>query len=167
MLPRLQRLFADLEELGLVATIATPDAGLLSTGLASSAITVEAITQIRCLRWWVVKRKQSVSSDSNNCSHGSMTSLVTRSYWMLVLALEHLPQTTVIESIVLTGCHPRLQTSTQQPQLHSAAHQATTSNAEPAAPTHHAATSSSPTSLAAPPSQHLASQHPACPTCPT
>lgn len=167
MLPRLLRLFAVLEELGLAATIAILDAGLPSTGLVSNAITAEATIQIRCLQWWVVKRKQIVSSDSNNCSHGSTTSLVTLSCWMLVLVLARLLQTTAVESIVLTGCHPRLRTSIQRLPLHSAAHQATTSNAEPAAPTHHAATSSSPTNLAAPPSQHHASQHQACPACPT
>jgi hypothetical protein len=167
MLPRLPRHFVVLEELGSAATIATHDAGLLSTGLVSSVITAEATIQIRCLRWWAVRRKQSASSDSNNCSHGSMTSLVTQFYWMLVLALEHLPQTMVNESIVPTVCHPRLRIYTRRLRLHSAVLRATMLSAMPVALTHHAATSSNPTNLAAPPSQHHASQHQACPTCPT
>ena len=167
MLPRLPLLFVDLEGPGSVATIAILDAGLLSTGLVSSVITVEASIQIKCLRWWAVRRKQSASSDSNNCSHGSMTSLVTQFYWMLVLALGHLPQTMVNESIARMGCHLRLRTYTRRLQLHSAVLQATTLSVIPAAPTRHAATSSNLTNLAAPPSQHHASQHQACQTCPT
>ena len=167
MLPRLLRLSAVLEGLGSAATIATPDAGLPSTGLVSNAITAEATIQIRCLQWWVVKRKQIVSSDSNNCSHGSMTSLVTRSCWTLVLALEHLPRRTVNESTAPMGCRPRHRTYTQRLRLHSAGLQATMLSVMPVALTHHAATSSNPTNLAAPPSQHHASQHQACQTCPT
>ena len=164
---KLPLLSVALEERGSAATIATPDAGLPSTGLVSSVTTVEATIQIRCLLWWAVRRRQSASSGSNNCSQGSMTLLVTRFYWMLALVLEHLPPMMVIESIALMGCRPRLRTYTQRLQLHSAVHQATTLSVIPVAPIHHVATSSSQTSLAAPPSQHHASQHQACPTCPT
>ena len=164
---KLPLLSVALEELGSAATIATPDAGLPSIGLVSSVTTVEATIQIRCLPWWVARRKQSASSDSNNCSQGSTTSLVTQFYWMLVLVLEHLPQMTVIESIALMVCPPRLRTYIQRLQLHSAVLPATTSSVIPVELTHRAATLSSQTNLAAPPSQHHASQRQACPICPT
>lgn len=167
MLPRPLRLFAVLEELGSAVMIATLDAGLLSTGLVSNVITAEAITPIRCLPWWAARRKQNVSSDSSNCSQGSMTSLVTQSCWTLVLALACRLQTMVTESTAPLGCRLRLPPYIQRLPLHSAVPQATMLNAEPAALIHHAATSSSLTNLVALPSQHRASQHQACQTCRT